>query len=530
MAQSRLSAKAVEESDDEDEYIPPLMEEYFTKEMAEQYEPLKSSMEKVLASDGKDDEEWKNFQTHFNAFKNFECFSNWDGKKYDIIFYGVSGYTGYLMMQYLKRISLKKTPEKFTFAFAGRTLWKVKEMRDREFEGTEWADTPCLSASFDNIHSMIDLARSAHVIVNVAGPYMATQGEILIDSCIHMGTHYCDISGEIPWSRRTLELHNYAKEKGVFIVPSSASAGGFPDLGTYLLAKKARSEYGEELRKCICYCTGGGATATASGGTLKTRDTMSKAGDEVRAMMGDPFSLGGFIPQTDRNGMKQVNIEFGTGKATPKFRGEDMDANMSKISEDKKFGIWRGPHVYSYFDTRVVRRSNALLADFANEPYGRNLNFLEYAWLPAEVLAAMQAAGAAAKEGGGEKEEKKSTGVEAEKERLMAQGTYYAEGEGPPLETLDDAWTGYFMWAETEGGNEVKMSMIGRDGYFETARAAIEMAMCLRFDYDKLSFKGGVLTPTVAGTTNWASRLIDSGLVLRMNEWVSEAERVPPPY
>ena len=36
-------------------------------------------------------------------------------------------------------------------------------------------------------------------------------------------------------------------------------------------------------------------------------------------------------------------------------RAEDLDANMSKISEDKHLGIWRGPNVYSYFDTRIVR-------------------------------------------------------------------------------------------------------------------------------------------------------------------------------
>ena len=32
---------------------------------------------------------------------------------------------------------------------------------------------------------------------------------------------------------------------------------------------------------------------------------------------------------------------------------------MSKISEDKHLGIWRGPNVYSYFDTRIVRRISA---------------------------------------------------------------------------------------------------------------------------------------------------------------------------
>ena len=34
---------------------------------------------------------------------------------------------------------------------------------------------------------------------------------------------------------------------------------------------EAREDYGEELRKAICYVNGGGAIATASGGTLLVR-------------------------------------------------------------------------------------------------------------------------------------------------------------------------------------------------------------------------------------------------------------------
>ena len=34
------------------------------------------------------------------------------------------------------------------------------------------------------------------------------------------------------------------------------------------LAVEAREDYGEDLRKAICYVNGGGAIATASGGTL----------------------------------------------------------------------------------------------------------------------------------------------------------------------------------------------------------------------------------------------------------------------
>eukprot|EP00928_Gymnodinium_smaydae_P072494 TRINITY_DN55847_c0_g1_i1.p1 TRINITY_DN55847_c0_g1~~TRINITY_DN55847_c0_g1_i1.p1 ORF type:complete len:368 (-),score=87.59 TRINITY_DN55847_c0_g1_i1:145-1248(-) len=363
--------------------------------------------------------------------------------------------------------------------------------------------------------SIIDMVKSAHVIINVAGPYILTQGEVLIDACIHLGTDYLDISGEIPWSLRVMDLHEHARQRGVFVVPSAASAGGIPDLGVYLCAKAMRETHGEELRHAACYQTGGGVTATASGGTLKTRAAMNEAGDDVRKRMADPFALGGFVPDVDRWGIKNVNVEFGTGKVTAKNRPEDMDVNFAKVSYDKKLGIWRGPFIYSYFDTRIVRRSNMLFADLGDCPYGRRLNFMEYALLPPEVAQASQAT--------------KAKSVEDERAELEAQGQYYKEGEGPPLEELTEAWTAWFLYADTESGHEYKLSMIGKDGYFETARVAVETAMCLRFDREKLQFSGGVLNATVAGGTFLARRLSDTGLTIRPGSWFEQHELKPPP-
>lgn len=519
-------------------------------------------MEMVTKSDGTDENAWDQYTYHLDKFNKFDWCSNWDGQTYDIVFYGVSGYTGYLMMEYLKRISIRRNPEPFTFAFAGRTRSKVQDLRDKEFAGTKYEDTPVLQMSYDDIFSVIDLVKSARVIINVAGPYMLTQGELMIDACCCMGRHYVDISGEIPWSCRVLDLHNYAVKEKAYIIPSAAAAGGYPDLGVYLCAKKIREDFGEEIRTAICYNTGGGAGAGSSGGTLKTRAAMSSSGDEVRMKMADPYALGGFIPQRDRNGIKVCQIEFGTGKVTPKVRQEDFDANMSKVSEDTKLGVWRGPFTYSYFDTRIVRRSNMLFADLGGKIYGRNLNFMEYAMLPTEALmqaaappppppqpaAAAPAAPAPEEGGGGEgggeeaappppqpppQEEKRGGGgvsVEAEKAMLEAQGKYYKEGEGPPLETLDDAWTGYFLYAESATGNSIRCSMVGRDGYFETARVAVETAMCLRFDNDELPFQGGVLTPTVACGDALFKRILDTGVKFKMGDWIPMWERSPPPY
>merc|ERR1719326_1087362 len=91
--------------------------------------------------------------------------------------------------------------------------------------------------------------------------------------------------------------------------------------------------------------------------------------------------------------------------------------------------------------------------------------------------------------------------VGEEKARLQAEGKYFKEGEGPPLEALTDAWTGFFVWVETENGHDMKCAFVGADAYFETSRIAVEMAMTLRFDYDKLPIQGGVLTATAAGNT-----------------------------
>merc|ERR1712190_94953 len=294
---------------------------------------------------------------------------------------GMSGYSGYLMMEYLKRVTLKRRKADFTFAFAGRSVAKVAEMREREFAGTPWEDTPILSASFDDVVSIIDLVKSARVVVNCAGPYMLTEGEVLVDACIWCKTDYIDISQEIPWTMRIKDLHKYATEAGVSVVPSCCGSA-YADLGVFLLAKKIKDDYGESVRSATCYCKGGGTAVGASGGLTKTRAAMGGIDKATSKKMADLFSLGGFIPTFDRNGIKVVDIEQGTGKCTAKARAEDKDTNMTEVSEDKKLGVWRAPYVHSFFDTRVVRRSNMLMADLSNQPYGSTLNFMEYAMLP----------------------------------------------------------------------------------------------------------------------------------------------------
>eukprot|EP00425_Heterocapsa_triquetra_P042209 CAMPEP_0195088184 /NCGR_PEP_ID=MMETSP0448-20130528/27814_1 /TAXON_ID=66468 /ORGANISM="Heterocapsa triquestra, Strain CCMP 448" /LENGTH=544 /DNA_ID=CAMNT_0040121809 /DNA_START=102 /DNA_END=1736 /DNA_ORIENTATION=+ len=523
--------------EEKEQAMSPLEKMYFNGEMLEKYEPCVDVLQKLIDAEGDDENAWNTFEEHFEHFLDFSWCSNWDGKKYDIVLYGVSGYTGYLTMQYMKRVSLKRNPEAFTFAFAGRTLSKVAEKREINFAGTPQEDTPILQAAYDDIVSMVDLAKSAYVIINVAGPYSLAQGEVLVDACCHVGCHYCDVSGELPWTLRVLELDAHAKQGGAVISPSAAVAGAYSDVLVYLAAKKAKTDFGEELRRATAYNRGGGAGAGSSGGTLASRGAMSAAADEVRKKMADPYTLGGFIPEIDRNGVKEVQIENGTGRVTPKIRKEETDAVLSKVSIDPHLGVWRAPFVYAYFNTRILRRSNQLFADLENRPYGRSFNYQEFALLPPEALAQMEAAKVSTSTSKGVG----GPSVSGEKEALEAMGKYYKQGEGPPLEELGDAWIAAMIYAMTTSGNVVFNAFCGADGYFETARCAVEFAMTMRFDYHKLPHKGGVLTATVAGQDCYAKRLIESGVKYKIGSatagnladagaagWFTEEELGPP--
>merc|ERR1740121_314625 len=99
---------------------------------------------------------------------------------------------------------------------------------------------------------------------------------------------------------------------------------------------------------------------------------------------------------------------------TLKMRKEDTDAVLSKVSQDPYTQVWRAPHVYSYFDTRMVRKSNAQLADMEGAPYGNKFCFQEFVMLPPEMI--MQAS--AIQEAGGDKGPA-GPSVDAEKEALM---------------------------------------------------------------------------------------------------------------
>merc|ERR1712187_27446 len=102
--------------------------------------------------------------------------------------------------------------------------------------------------------------------------------------------------------------------------------------------------------------------------------------------------------------------------------------------------------------------------------------------------------------------------LEDEEAMLKSEGREFKEEEGPQVEDFNDAWSGFFLYAESVNGTSAKCSFVGADGYYETARVAVEMALTLKLQKSELQFPGGLLTPAVAGGTIVMKRLTESGV------------------
>merc|ERR1711924_354028 len=210
-------------------------------------------------------------------------------------------------------------------------------------------------------------------------------------------------------------------------------------------------------------------------------------------------------------------------------RKGDADAVLAKMKEDPFNDAILMPQVYAYLNTRIVRKSNARAADTLGQPFGRNLTFHEFSFVPKAMLqmappeeaqGGLQAAVAGSGAGG----------AAEEKAALEAQGKYYGQGEGPSLEDIGDTWTAWLTMGVSKSGEITRHSCCGRDGYFETARVATESALTTIFDYDELKTKGGVVTCAGIGYEQTFRRLINSGVKYSAGKWHEGADFAPPEY
>lgn len=400
-------------------------------------------------------------------------------RTFDLILFGATGFTGQLVAEYLA----KHRPAGLRWALAGRSREKLEEVRSALVAavGVDHGlpELPLLLADSDDEAALARLANTSRVICTTVGPYLK-RGKKLLAACAAAGTHYCDITGEVPFIRWAIDAqHATARASGARIVPTCGFDSLPSDLGVFLLHQhfQARGTSLHAAKLSIEKIRGG-----FSGGTIASMMELmdaTKESRELRQLLGDPYAL-----SPDRS----------------QDRGPDRD--QLSVRWDPELDRWTAPFMMAAINTRVVRRTNALL----NFPYGKDFRYQEVMSFPKGVRGAAAAAGVAAGMVG-------FFGLASNAlTRGLLQKRLPAPGEGPSAaQRARGRFIGRVVGRsapDARGASQtanVDIEFHGDPGYNETAKMLAESALCLALD--NLTGEGGILTPAVCMGNELVARL-----------------------
>lgn len=395
-------------------------------------------------------------------------------RPYDIVLFGATGFTGKLVAEYLA-----KHTTGVVWAVAGRNEGKLREVISGL--GDAGKKLGLFLADSSDEAALDKIAKSARVVITTVGPY-AKYGLPLAHACAKNGTHYVDITGEVPFVRASIDQnHSLAKETGARIVHCCGFDSIPSDLGVLTLAEKARAE-GDSLAKTrfvLLRAKGG-----FSGGTAASMMNLMKEAErdrKLRQLLWDPYSL--------------------TPDAASEIRVDGPD--RPRVERDERENVWTGPFVMAAVNTRVVRRSNALLG----HAYGASFSYDETMSFGKGPLGLARAAAFTAGVGGVLLlASKKPT-------RELLERFLPGAGDGPSKAERDSGYFRIVIHATTARGKKLAARVEGTSdpGYGETAKMLSESALAL-LDGTHASPDGGVLTPAVALGMPLVARLRAAGM------------------
>ncbi|MCA9621193.1 MAG: saccharopine dehydrogenase, partial [Myxococcales bacterium] len=292
------------------------------------------------------------------------------------------------------------------------------------------------------------------------------------------------------WIRRMLQAHEGAAQASGARIVHCCGFDSIPsDLGTWALQREVEALHGRPCEAITLYVDR--AKGGVSGGTIASMLNIVEEATRdpsVRKIAGHPYALN---PEGERSG-PDGSDQMGLGRAPD--------------------GRPTAPFVMAAINTRVVRRSNALLG----YAYGRDFRYAEVMRFPAtpkgQALALGMTAGLGALMLG--------LGVGPTR-RLLAERVLPKPGEGP---SADEREAGYFrMSLEGHGHDATGKPFEARyrvegdldPGYGQTAVMLGEAALCLALDASPAGpagLRGGVLTPASALGAALLERLRAAGM------------------
>ncbi|TXH04562.1 MAG: saccharopine dehydrogenase [Nevskiaceae bacterium] len=387
-------------------------------------------------------------------------------RKYDIVVFGATGFTGGLTAEYLAQHG----GSKLRWALAGRNPDKLKLVRARLADlNPDCKDLDLLMADVDNAESIKNVAAATKVVITTVGPYIK-YGEPLVAACAAAGTDYVDLTGEpefvdLMW----LRYHDLAKANGARIVNCCGFDSIPHDLGAWFTVRQLPEDVPLKVEGFVR------AGGTFSGGTLHSAVTaFSRVGEYAKVRKA----------RHSREGWP-VDRKIGSTRQRIRFVRE--------------FSAWAVP--MPTIDPQVVRRSAA-----ADERYGSSFRYGHYVLVKQLSRVAMLVGGVAALFAGAQ--------VKLTRERLLK---LKDPGDGPSEEQRLKSWFRVRFIGEG-GGKKVITEVSGGDpGYGETSKMLAESALCLAFDRLPRKY-AGVITPAQAMGEHLVERLQAAGIQFKVLE------------
>tara|TARA_Y100000768_G_scaffold208275_1_gene156903 strand:+ start:959 stop:2128 length:1170 start_codon:yes stop_codon:yes gene_type:complete len=376
-------------------------------------------------------------------------------RKFDVIVFGATGYTGKLVAEYMK--DEYGDDESIKWAIAGRNMEKLMLVKNDLGLKDEIEMIEVDSSDIDALNKMTS---STKCVLTTVGPYQL-YGSDLVQSCASNGTDYVDLTGEPGWMYEMINLCKEQAEKSGSRIVFSCGFDSIPfDLGVYFLQKAFIEKNGkpaERIRGRVQAMNGefSGGTIASLGATMATL----KEKPELIKVLANPFSL------------------------SEGFEGPPQPDD-SKVILDEKINMWVAPFVMAPINTKNIHRSNFLL----NHMYGENFEY-------DEMMIA------------GEGEDGKMIADAMTTANPMGGDNVPQPGEGPSKESREQG--NYDVLFVAESGDETMQARVTGDmdpGYGSTSKMIAESALCLVKDCDTLP--GGIYTPAPSMGETLISRLV----------------------
>ncbi|PNW82174.1 hypothetical protein CHLRE_06g277100v5 [Chlamydomonas reinhardtii] len=392
-------------------------------------------------------------------------------RPYQVVVWGASGFTGRLVAEHLAR----DYQGKVRWAIAGRDAKKLEQIRSElavRVNNPAVAAVPILTADANDAPAVGRVLAQTQVVLSTAGPF-ARYGDNVVAQAVEQGTHYADITGEIPWVKRSVQRHHEtAKKKGVKILHCCGYDSIPSDMGTFMMVEYCRDKLGCGVSQA--YSLVGPGRAGVSGGTLESGMNliMNESVSELSELNSNQYYLAQL---------------YGLPK------GPDRPAGLLPRWLPAA-RTWAGPFIMEGCNAKIVQASHALLRDSAAPlEYGKDFKFTEMIAASGAVGASLVSAGTMVA----------GAVLGLAPLRAVARRFLPAPGQGPSEDVQRNGfWTHDLVAVTDEEKPRVVRGKCGdrRDpGYWSTSRMLLETGLALSLDAERLAADprlapGGVLT------------------------------------